>query len=678
MEIVLGVIAGLEAIIIVVLLVYLIRNKKQMSAFIEQAQEIKKRRIDLDDIEIKDQNREQMIMADAINAIKNNMQTFLEATKGNVVVLSDAISDLTEGAGQNEKGSAKIAESLSEVVSKIEEQKELVYSCLNLIEDNNTALTEIDDSIRNISGLLYESVDSCKTGVDNLEKYELKMKSISDNLARSEEILVDFSSKISEINAISNFIIDISESLNLLALNASIEAARVGAAGVGFTVVAKEMSVMSEKTQEGIGNINSILESIISSSAQVNECIHECVSVFNDSSSEFNEVSASFRTIDRQSGVINDKMGGITHKVDIITDNSRVTKERAQQAFHASEMITAGTQEISQVSEMTSANSGKISENVRALDSMLMDIQFLLRQFVTSVQPVRKADRKIRIGVFCILDNDFWYSVRRGAIYAQKELEPFNAEVVYVPYTSWDKVDAEMAKEAERMVKEGFDGFVFPGFMQHACEQFDRAYKSGKKVFCFNCDCAPDHERTAVFQPDVKEAGIIAARSMDKALHGSGKVVILQGDPKVAVNHYRCEGFKEQLSSAKGIKIVDTVFVEDNDADTYKKACDALKNYPDITGMFITTGMPLAAARAIEESGRNVSLVVFDHSEEIFKYIKKGIISAAIGQDPFGQGHDPIVWMFNSIVTGKPLPSDNMKCRANVVDKNNVDSLVGV
>lgn len=58
--------------------------------------------------------------------------------------------------------------------------------------------------------------------------------------------------------------------------------------------------------------------------------------------------------------------------------------------------------------------------------------------------------------------------------------------------------------------------------------------------------------------------------------------------------------------------------------------------------------------------------------------IKKGIISAAIGQDPFGQGHDPIVWMFNSIVTGKPLPSDNMKCRANVVDKNNVDSLVGV
>ena len=678
MDFVIGLIAILEAVVIVALIIYLIRNKKQMGVFIEQAQEIKKRRIDLDDIGITTKDRDQIIMADAINAIKNNMQTFLEATKGNVVVLSDAISDLSSGAGQNEEGSTKISESLTEVVSRIGEQTDLLRSCLNLIEDNNTALTEIDSAVNNISDLLNESADSCKSGVGSLEKYESNMRSVSDNLSRSEAILEEFSQKIGEINEISNFIIDISESLNLLALNASIEAARVGAAGVGFTVVAKEMSVMSEKTQEGIGNINSILESIISSSKQVNECIRECVTVFEQSNKEFDDVSASFRVIDKQSGVINGKMDDITRKVDKITDNSRVTRERAEQAFNASEIIKGGTGEIADISELTSSNSRKISENVGALDSMLRDIQLLLRQFVTSVQPVGKSSRKIKIGVFCILDNDFWYSVRRGAIYAQKELEPFNAEVRYIPYTTWDKVDAEMAKEAEKMLSEGFDGFIFPGFMQHACEVFDRALRAGKKVYCFNCDCAPDHKRTAVFQPDVKEAGMIAARSMDKALHGNGKVVILQGDPKVQVNLYRCEGFKEQLAHSKGIKIADTVFVEDNENDTYKKTAEALRKYPDINGMFITTGMPLAAAKAIEDSGKNVSLVVFDHSEEIFRFIKKGVISAAIGQDPFGQGHDPIVWMFNSIVKGEALPAEIMKCRANVVDKNNVDSLIGV
>ena len=94
--------------------------------------------------------------------------------------------------------------------------------------------------------------------------------------------------------------------------------------------------------------------------------------------------------------------------------------------------------------------------------------------------------------------------------------------------------------------------------------------------------------------------------------------------------------------------------------------------------MYITNGTPLPVARAIEESGRKIKLVMFDHSQKIFEYIKKGIIVAAIGQDPFGQGHDPIIWMYNSIVTGEQLPNEIMKCRSNVVDHNNVDSLIEV
>ena len=80
----------------------------------------------------------------------------------------------------------------------------------------------------------------------------------------------------------------------------------------------------------------------------------------------------------------------------------------------------------------------------------------------------------------------------------------------------------------------------------------------------------------------------------------------------------------------------------------------------------------------MEESGLKIKLVVYDHTQEIFQYIKKGIIVAAIGQDPFGQGHDPVVWMYNSIVTGEPLPMEYMKCRSNIVDKTNVDNLLEV
>ena len=674
--ILLGVVAVIEAVFIICLIYKSLGDKNQMKKVISQADEIKKRRVDIDDLEISDTGTSHGAIGDAINVIKNNLQTFLEATKGNVVVLSDAIDVLSEGSEKNKDGSAQLSASLSEIVNKIQEQQDLVGSCLTLIEENTEQLTEIDSSAKNIGGILNESAESCKTGVVNLENYEDKMKFVSDNLEQSEVILREFSERLSEINSIGSFIVDMSESLQLLALNASIEVARVGEAGKGFAVVTREMSEMSEKTLEGIGSINEILANVSESSERVNQSIHECAKVFAESRREFDEVSASFRTIDRQSGEINEKMRDISSKIDTITDNSRATKEKAMQAFRASEEATSGTEEIASVSELTAETSSKISENVGSLDSMLKGIQNLLKQFTTSVVPVPSVPgKKVKIGVFCILDNDFWYSVRRGIVYARKELEDYNAEVRYVPFTDWEKAK-KMPELVDEMIAEGFDGFIFPGFMDGAIDNIRKAHNSGKKVYCFNCDCAQAKDRDACFQPDVFDQGVIAARLLDKALNRSGKVIALVGDETVDVNKQRFAGFMKELSKYPGIKVAETIKIEDNEQDTYNKAVAALQRNPDATGMYITTGTPLAAARAIEDSGRKVSLVVFDHSDEIFKFIKKGIIAAAIGQDPFGQGHDPIVWMYNSIMSGQKIPSEIMKCRVNVVDGGNVNSML--
>ncbi len=673
--ILLGVVAVIEAVFIIFLIYKSLGDKNQMKKVISQADELKKRRVDIDDLEISDTSSSHGAIGDAINVIKNNLQTFLEATKGNVVVLSDAIDVLSEGSEKNKDGSQQLSASLSEIVNKIQEQQDLVGSCLTLIEENTEQLTEIDSSAKNIGGILNESAESCKIGVVNLENYEDKMTFVSDNLEQSEVILREFSERLSEINSIGSFIVDMSESLQLLALNASIEVARVGEAGKGFAVVTREMSEMSEKTLEGIGSINEILANVSESSERVNQSIHECAKVFAESRREFDEVSASFRTIDRQSGEINEKMQDISSKIDTITGNSRATKEKAMQAFRASEEATSGTEEIASVSELTAETSSKISENVGSLDSMLKGIQNLLKQFTTSVVPVPSVPgKKVKIGVFCILDNDFWYSVRRGIVYARKELEDYNAEVRYVPFTDWEKAK-KMPELVDEMIAEGFDGFIFPGFMDGAIDNIRKAHNSGKKVYCFNCDCAQAKDRDACFQPDVFDQGVIAARSLDKALNRSGKVIALVGDETVDVNKQRFAGFMKELSKYPGIKVAETVKIEDNEQDTYNKAVAALQRNPDVTGMYITTGTPLAAARAIEDSGRKVSLVVFDHSDEIFKFIKKGIITAAIGQDPFGQGHDPIVWMYNSIMSGQN-PSEIMKCRVNVVDGGNVNSML--
>ena len=667
----------LETLVIGVLLWLLFKANRYTGRFIKKAQLLKERCIDFDDIDVADLNvPTQKVLAEAVNSVKNNMQTFLEATKENVVILSDAIDIINDNADKNRMGSRKIADSLSVVVEKVEEQLETVRSNLALVEDNATKITAIDESAKEIGERLNETVNDCSSGLESIIRCEKNMNSVSEKLAESEQILLDFSSRIHEINEIGAFITEISDSLELLALNASIEAARAGEAGKGFVVVAGEVSKMADKTSESISNINHILESIISSSEAVKEGIQESVEVFAKSSRDFDQVSTSFRSIDKQSAHINDMMKDIYLKIEDITSNSKESRIQADRAFRASEKMAVGTQDIAKVSDDTASASLKMSENIESLDTMLSGIKNLLSQYQTSVVPVKdRPSKKVKIGIYCILDNDFWHAVRRGIIYAKNELEALGAEVRYIPFENWDMV-ADLPAEFKKMQDEDFDGYICPGFMTDRGADLNHARALGKKVFVFNCDSPDTGCRDAVFQPDTFDAGITAAKEMGKALENDGRIIILCGNEDILVNKVRKEGFLSQISGMKGMKVLDTVYIEDNEDDTYAKAVEAINRYPDANGIYITTGTPLAAARAIEESGRKISLIVFDHSQEIFKYIRKGIIKAAIGQDPFGQGHDPIIYMYNCIVTGEPLPSTNMKCRVNVVDGDNVNTLI--
>lgn len=62
-----------------------------------------------------------------------------------------------------------------------------------------------------------------------------------------------------EATSILKVVSDISSKTDLLALNASIEAARAGSYGKGFAIVAHEVSRLSEITQESISKIEQII-----------------------------------------------------------------------------------------------------------------------------------------------------------------------------------------------------------------------------------------------------------------------------------------------------------------------------------------------------------------------------------------------------------------------------------
>ena len=680
MEIFLLILAIFELLAIGFLIYKLVKNDRAYNDILEKSRQIVHGKLNVEDIKVGEGKSTSNVIAGSVNAIKSNLMTFVEATKGNVIVLSDAIDVLSKSADANQMGNEQIANGVTVVAGKTSEQFELVKDNLELIEANNEQMKNVESSMQSIRSLLDVTVSNCEEGIAKLEGYESDMSAMSKELNNIDQILNRFNTDIKKIEEVGDFIIGISNQLKLLALNASIEAARAGQSGKGFAVVADEMGEMSNKTKDGMDTINKIVHEIISSSEQVNESIRACETTYSRSTETFEKVNSSFRSINQQSNEIHNMMAEVSQKFVVMANNSAETKNKATQLFETSQAISENTTDIAAVSEEVAAESSEIASHTEKLGTMLKSIQGLLGQYNTAIvpSPSRKA-RPVKIMLLSMYDNEFWYGVGRGASYAGKELEAVGGVGEFVPIIPNEErgLEEQVADAIQRAMKQGFDGLIFPGWM-NTQDYAIQAVEKGMKVMVYNCDCPPEIARVACLCPDPAEPGLIAARSVAKDLDKSGQVVILHGDLEVGSNAERYNSFKQEMKNYGGIKIADEVMILDNDEDVYNRTIECLRNNPDVKALFITNGFPCSAARAIEDSGKTgkVQLYAFDTDVEILSYIKKGIIACTVGQDSFGQGHDPVIWLYNHIAAGEKFPSDIIHCRVSVVDRNNVDSLI--
>ena len=464
-----------------------------------------------------------------------------------------------------------------------------------------------------------------------------------------------------------------------MSFNASIEAARAGETGRGFAVVAGEMTAMSEQTREGMGRISAILNEIMSSSTGVSESISKCTETFNESKEAFSEVNSSFRIINSNSNEIRSKITDINKKFDIMERNYEHSRKIADQLFDTASDINDKTSEIAGVSQEVSAEAIQIGENTAALNGMLSGIRKLLRRFDTGVVPSSKHHSgEIKIAMISMYDNDFWYGVKRGAVYAASELSGLGCKVRFIPLNYAEGDGERLPSYMKELIDEKYDAIIYPGFLGGVESYLKQAVSKGIRLMTFNCDCAKHELRLACLKSDSVAQGKQAAKCAAELIGKNGNVGILFGNDSVIGNVERRNGFAEEIAGYKSIRLAGEVKVADDGADVYKKTLDWLKKDQSLQVLFLTNGYPEDAARAVTDAGRagKTRVVGFDLNPALFPYIKSGAVGTIISQDSFGQGHDPIVLMYNHIVDGAPFPGEVISCRSSVADAGNIDELI--
>jgi len=292
------------------------------------------------------------------------------------------------------------------------------------------------------------------------------------------------------------------------------------------------------------------------------------------------------------------------------------------------------------------------------------------------VQPVDiVSDRPIRIAVLGLENNPFWIPVKEGTLKANEVLQPYNATVEWI--VPGDQHTAEVFGAAiEAAIAQEYDAIATVAGDAGVAPFIDRAVAAGIPVATFNSETATENGRLFFVGADLYKQGEAAGRAMGEALGGNGKVAIITGFFAVEAHELRRLGFEDVLRAEfPGIEIVGAVENTDKADIAFSQAQDFMVANPDLSGIYVTAGGPFGAAKAVEDAGKTgeVKVVSFDFVDETMEFVIKGVITGTIGQNPFAQGYDPAIRLFNYLVGGVVPECGRLLTRADFVTQDNID-----
>lgn len=656
------------------LLILLIRFFKAIQLIDENADLLSQGTLNISDI-MSNKTKGLESLTTAVNDMKRNLLNFIESTKSNVIILSEAIDRVTKSLDMSYKGNEHIASNVATVAEKAQQQLLIVKETLDGIQEVADRANNITNTLANIEEFVENTVKVTADGSQHVDKYNEQMDVIASNLSDTAAFIEALNSNLKEIDQVNGLIINITEQLKLLSLNSAVEAARAGEAGRGFVVVAQEMNTLSAATRESIGQIDKLLNNILDSNAKVSESITSCIDSFNTSKDIFDSVKESFYTINKNTYILSDDMKKVYEESRLIDESTKGISKQGQTLHDASIEISSITQDVAAVTEEELAENEEINNQALSLQNMLSSIEKLLKRYKTTILPIDKvSSKKLRIALFSPLDSPFWEVVKQGVLYAQTELKEKNVDI---DYCGFQKIDRQVIADIKNKFENRYDGIILPGFIHGIDKEIDEHLATAKSkniaLMAFNCDFNECIERISYFGPDNYNAGTVAGDTMVRALDGEGSIAIIRGPLDNDIYRKRRDGIIDVFKKKKKMKIATEVEAQADDSLIYKKTKETLTKFHDLSGIFALAGGNMAVMRAVEEMGLagKIKVICFDYDDEVLDLVKKGIIYSAIGQDPFGQGHDSIISMYNYLVSGEK-PASTSYTRTELIDIRSV------
>lgn len=305
------------------------------------------------DFEIHSIISETISIIKAAKQVQNNLRDIVNETKSVAADLTDNIKNVDEISDNLSESAEQINTAMEELALAATSMADNVQS-VNLdvlsMGDNIGIISQNIEGLRDSSGMISSVSDTALKYMNEVMDSSTKSVGAAKNI--SEQINLTNGS-ISKINETVKFIQSIAGQTQMLSLNASIEAARVGEAGKGFAVVADNIRQLSEQSSEGANAIKTLAAEIMEQSDKSVVLADEIMELISKEQEKVNETQESFNELNRQIENSLSKIDEIAEKT-VTLDENKVS-------------ITESVQDLSAISEENAANNEEVTASVQTM-----------------------------------------------------------------------------------------------------------------------------------------------------------------------------------------------------------------------------------------------------------------------------------------------------------------------
>lgn len=191
-----------------------------------------------------------------------DLRVLSENLNSMVVGLADISQKVREGVQDITASTTEILTAVNQHTASASQQSAAINQTSTTINEIRAASEQTADKAKAVAEQAKSSVEVSDEGTHAVETIARSMEEIRERVEAIARDILTLSEQTQQIGEITATVNDLADQSNILALNASIEAAKAGEQGKGFAVVATEVRNLAEQSKGATAQVRRILGDI--------------------------------------------------------------------------------------------------------------------------------------------------------------------------------------------------------------------------------------------------------------------------------------------------------------------------------------------------------------------------------------------------------------------------------